>query len=183
MEEDVKVRDAMTPKVLTVKPSESVDKAAKIMADKNIGSIIVVKNDKPVGIVTERDICYRVVASNKLPSKVSVKDIMSSHLITVSPDNTLNEAARTMAKKNIRRLPVVKDNSLVGIITNKDIITISPEICENLKEIVEISRPTTDRTGGVPEKGTCEICGEYMVTIYEVDGKFICEDCKEDSFG
>lgn len=178
------VKDAMTTKVLTVEPSESSDKVAKMMADKNIGSIIIVKNSKPVGIVTERDICYRVVASNKLPSKVSVKDIMSSQLITISPDNTLNEAARTMAKKNIRRLLVVKDNSLVGIITIKDIVSISPEICEILKDLAEAGWSAVySRTGGVPDKGTCEICGEYMVTIYEMDGKFVCEDCKEESLG
>lgn len=183
MNTEVLVRDAMTQKIVTVDASATSDKAAKLMAKNGIGCVVVVKNGKPLGIVTERDISYRVVAKNKLPNGIAVKDIMSKPLKTITPDKTLTEAGRLMVKNNIRRLPVVENKTLVGIITDRDILAIAPHTIEILKELSSGLEEREPSTKEVPEKGTCEVCGDYAVTVYEVDGTYMCESCKEDRLG
>lgn len=186
MKAEVKVKEAMTRKVETVTPEMPVIEAAKKMADEKIGSVVVV-DDKgmPIGIVTERDVLYNVVAKNRIASEIKVKEIMSSPIRYVSPETNIIEASKIMAKYNIRRLPVIKEGKLVGIITNKDIIAISPSTIEILKELCEINARDVQQSSPqeVPEVGTCEICGDYMVRLYEVEGKFVCEKCKEDMLG
>lgn len=182
METEVRVKEAMTKKVVALPPDAAANVAAKKMADAGIGSIIVV-SEKPLGIVTERDICYSVVAKDKKPGKVKLKEIMSKPLKTVSPNTTIVQASKMMAKHNIRRLPVMEDNKLVGIISDKDIIAIAPHTIEIIQELYNINAGARERSTEVPEKGTCEVCGDYMVTLYEVDGTYVCESCKEDMTG
>jgi CBS domain-containing protein len=181
MDTDIRVREAMTTNVVTVTKDTSVMKAAKIMLDKNIGSVIVVEDYRPVGIVTERDISYRVVAKDKKPSRVKIGEIMSSPLITVKQNTTLTEASKIMARHNLRRLPVIEGNKLIGIITNKDIVAIAPEQIEILKELSRMKEEPIEKE--VPENGTCENCGEYGVKVYEVNGIFVCESCREELGG
>ncbi|MFQ6135658.1 MAG: cyclic nucleotide-binding/CBS domain-containing protein [Candidatus Hydrothermarchaeales archaeon] len=183
MDVEVRVKEVMTQKVITVTPNETVDNATKLMAEKDIGCVIVVENGRPTGIVTERNICYGVAASNRLASEVEVKEIMSSPLHTIEQDKTLIEAAKIMAKKNFRRLPVVEGEKLIGIITNKDITAISPRTIEILREINDIYERGGPSTMEMPEKGICELCGDFTVALYDVDGKFLCEDCRDDSLG
>jgi CBS domain-containing protein len=182
METEIKVGEAMEPNVVTIDKNTPVNKVAKIMAQKKIGSIVVMENDKPTGIVTERDIVFGVVAKDKKPSEVLVRDIMSSPLKFVDPNMTLKQASRIMAKNNIRRLPVIENGKLVGIITNKDILAISPEMLEILEELSRINASQPEAKVSL-DKGTCEVCGDYMVTLYEVDGSYVCESCREDMLG
>jgi len=186
METEVKVKDAMTRKVETVSQEMSVIEAAKKMADKKIGSIVVVdEKGLPVGIVTERDVLYNIVAKNRIAREVKVREIMSSPVRHVSPETSITQAGKIMAKYNIRRLLVIKQGKLVGIITNTDIVAISPSTMEILKELCKINASDIDTSPEVevPELGTCEVCGDYMVRLYEVNGKFVCEKCKEDMLG
>lgn len=182
MDTKIRVREAMTASVIVIKPTTPVNEAAKIMSEKNIGSVVVSEGSKPIGIITERDICYGVVALNRLPSKVAVKEIMSTPLTTIDPNKTLTEASRTMAKNNIRRLPVIENDVLVGIITNKDILTISPGMIEILEEISRM-REGSPYPQEPPEGGICEVCREYVASLYEVNGSFVCENCREDTLG
>lgn len=182
METQVKVGEAMEPNVVTVDKKAPVNTVAKMMAEKKIGSIIIVEDIKPIGIVTERDIVFGVVAKDKRPSDIKAKDIMSAPLKYVSSDMTLKQASRIMAKYNIRRLPVIENGKLVGIITNKDILAISPEMLEILEELSKInaSEPASRES---LDRGTCEVCGDYMVALSEVNGTYVCESCKEDMLG
>jgi CBS domain-containing protein len=109
----------MTKRVLTIESQETVFEAAKLMSQKEVGDLIVVDNEMPVGIVTERDFVRRIMARGKtLDTKVS--DVMSSPLVTISPDASVKEAARKMVKHRIRRLPVLKEHKLMGIIVVSD---------------------------------------------------------------
>jgi CBS domain-containing protein len=113
------VKSLMTKRVLTIESQETVLEAAKLMSQKEVGDLIVVDNEMPVGIVTERDFVRRVMARGKtLDTKVS--DVMSSPLVTISPDASVKEAARKMVKHRIRRLPVLKEHKLMGIIVVSD---------------------------------------------------------------
>lgn len=183
MDTEMKVGEAMETQVITATRDTPVMEVAIKMAEHNIGSVVIVDGKKPVGIVTERDICYGVVAKNKLPKKVVAEAIMSSRLRTVNPHVTIKEAARIMAKNNIRRLPVIENKILVGIVTNKDILAIAPETIEILEEISRMRLDMQHPVSGHVETGTCEICGDYMVPIFNVDGKYLCESCRDDALG
>ena len=129
------VREFMTKDVVTIDAQKSVLEAAELMAEKEISDLVVVDEKKPVGIVTERDFVRRVVAK-RMALDCKVSEIMSAPLWVVYADNSLNEAARKMITRKIRRLPVLEKNALVGIITATDFAkhlskkTITEEILE-----------------------------------------------------
>jgi len=114
-----KVKDVMTKTVITIEANKTVIEAAALMAKKDVANLIVMDNNTPIGIVTERNFVRRVLAKEK-PSKTKISEIMSTPLKVIDPDAPLKEAARRMIRKRIRRLPVIKDNKLVGIITATD---------------------------------------------------------------
>ena len=116
------VRGIMTKPVITTKTDSSVHEAAELMNRKKVGSIVVARGKKPVGIVTERDIVGRVVAKGFDASKVLMKEIMSKPLITVRSGMSLIDAIRVMQKKKIRRLLVTENNELIGIVTQRDLL-------------------------------------------------------------
>jgi CBS domain-containing protein len=114
-----KVKDVMTKTVITVDANKTVIEAAALMAENDVGNLIVMDDNTPIGIVTERDFVRRVLAKEK-PSKTKISEVMSTPLRVIDPDASLKETARRMVRKRIRRLPVIKDNKLVGIITTTD---------------------------------------------------------------
>ncbi|MEM2856432.1 MAG: CBS domain-containing protein [Candidatus Nitrosocaldaceae archaeon] len=116
------VNELMSKDVVTINEDSTAYDVAKIMDEKNIGTIVIVKNEEPIGIVTERDLVKRICSKDLKSSSVKVKDIMSSPLITVQPNTPIGLAASLMVEHNIRRLPVIKNNKLVGIITSRNII-------------------------------------------------------------
>jgi len=111
------------------------------MSEKDVGSLLVVKNKMLVGIITERDIISKVVASGKNSQVTKVSSIMSKNVITVSPNDDLYKVHFLMNKYNFRRLPVIEDGKLVGMLTEKDLIKIEPSILDVLSEKLKISEP------------------------------------------
>ena len=126
MTELLEVRDVMTPEVVTEEEDTPVTKIAKDMEVYGIGSVIITREGEPVGIVTDRDIALKVIKEDKLVREVKAKDIMSSPLITIEADASIEKACEIMAKNRIRRLPVVEDDKLVGVISVRNILTRSP---------------------------------------------------------
>ena len=162
----------MTEKVITATPNTTVARAAKIMAERGIGSIIIAKSRNPVGILTERDFLMKVVSMDLKPSKVRVGKIMSTPIITIDPDADVTEAAMTMVRNRIRRLPVVEQGKLVGILTTSDLTAISPRLAEM------VTHPEVPVREEI-EQSVCEICGEVRTTLYEVNGMWVCENCRD----
>ncbi|MGC8936312.1 MAG: cyclic nucleotide-binding/CBS domain-containing protein [Candidatus Methanomethylicaceae archaeon] len=117
-----KVGDLMTKNVVKSDKESSVYDLAKLMDKNGIGCIVIAENDKPIGIVTERDIITKCLAKELNPRDTKAKDIMSSPVISVDPEAEMLEAAKVMVSRMIRRLPVVENNKLVGIITTSDMI-------------------------------------------------------------
>ena len=113
------VKDLMTKNVVTIDANKTVVEAAALMSENDIGDLIVMDNNTPVGIVTERDFVRRVLAEGK-STESKVSEVMTRPLKVIDPDAPIKEAARRMVNKRIRRLPVIKDNKLVGIITAAD---------------------------------------------------------------
>lgn len=129
------VKDLMTKNVITIDLHKTVFDAATLMNEKTVGCLVIMDEEELVGTITERDFVRRVVAKN-LPLDTKISEIMSKKLITIDPNSSLREAARLMLKNKVRRLPVVKENKLVGIIVVADFArqlskkTITEEILE-----------------------------------------------------
>lgn len=115
------VRDAMTRDVIVIDPERTILDAAKRMAAKKITSLVVVKHGRPIGLVTDRDILWKVTSTGRNPAKVFVRDIMNFPVATVSPMTTLRAAAREMLDKNTRWLVVTRLDKVEGILTASDL--------------------------------------------------------------
>ena len=116
------IRELMTVKPRTVKAGDSVVEAAKLMKGEDAGIAPIVDGDRLVGVVTDRDIAIRVVAEGRDPESTTVDDIASQNVVTVDPEQDLDEALRLMAQHQLRRLPVVEeDGRLVGIVAQADV--------------------------------------------------------------
>lgn len=114
------LRDVMTTQVETCKPEDNIFEVAVKMKNEDCGAIPICKDDQLLGMITDRDIVIRAVAE-KHPGSTQVTDIMSDRLITGTPDMSIDEAAKMMAEKQIRRLPIVENNRLVGIVALGDL--------------------------------------------------------------
>ncbi len=140
----MKVKEIMSRDIASLNSNDSIEKAAKLMQQHDVGSIPVCNNDKIVGIVTDRDIALRTVASGQNPSSQKVSDIMTSNPVVGSPDMNVHDAAKIMSDKQIRRLPIVENNSLVGIVALGD-ISLEPTQQDDAEDALKnISQPNTD---------------------------------------
>lgn len=116
------IKELMTVKPRTVKTGDSIVDAAKLMKGEDTGVAPIVDGDKLVGVLTDRDIAIRVVAEGRDPESTKVEEIASRNLVTIDPQQELDEALRLMAQHQVRRLPVVEeDGKLVGIIAQADV--------------------------------------------------------------
>ncbi|UZE91781.1 MAG: CBS domain-containing protein [Methanosarcinales archaeon] len=131
------VREIMISNVITAGGSTTALEGARKMVEHKIGSLVITKDDKPIGIVTERDMIQKVMSKDIAPSSVRLKDVMSQPLVTIKPDEGLSSVAQKMLKKNIRRLPVVKNDKLVGIITDADMISFASSVTDTLTKLME----------------------------------------------
>jgi CBS domain-containing protein len=116
-----KIRDVMTRDPRTVEASSSVADAAKVMREADVGPVIVTEGDKIAGIVTDRDVAVRAVAMDRDPKSTPVKEIISSDVVTLSPDDSVGEAVQAMRQRDVRRVPVVEGGKPVGIVALGDL--------------------------------------------------------------
>jgi CBS domain-containing protein len=137
---DKHVRDVMTSSPRTIEPSTSLHEAARLMRDQDVGSLPIVEGDRLQGMLTDRDIAIRAVAEGKDTKSTTARDIASRDLVTVDPEQGLDEALRLMAKHQVRRLPVCEeDGKLVGILAQADAAMTGDER-EVGRTVEEISR-------------------------------------------
>ena len=132
------VRDIMSRNIKTVRPDDTALDAVRKMNKFRIGSVIVVNNKRPIGIITERNILQEIVEPRHDPATVKTKDIMTRPLITVDPHTAVDEAAKVMATKNIKTLPVVDKDKVLGIVTSSDIVRNSPTQLSILDELLRV---------------------------------------------
>ena len=178
-EPDVLVRDIMSRPPITAKENETVAGVSKLMGKHDIGCVIIVdKAGDPAGIITERDVVQRVVARNLLPSDLKVGETMSKPVASISPGATVNDAAKFMNHRKIRRLAVIDEGKLVGIVTMKDILQVTPAIIDlaTEKSRAGLQSPRTRTTLG----GYCDECETWSDNLVQKDGTFLCSDCSRD---
>lgn len=143
MGSDLRVGDVMTPKVIVISFGKTTLDVAKLMKKNSVGSVIVVEDKAgkhAKGIITERDIVYKVLSKDLDPKETSVEQIMSKPLRVVKPDTTIEEAAKAMKENKIKRLPVVSENNeLIGIVSEGDIMKIFPLVVDLIEERAAMS--------------------------------------------
>jgi CBS domain-containing protein len=132
----LKVRDTMTGSPRSIDASTSVVEAAQLMREGHIGSLPITADEQLVGMITDRDIAMRVVAEAADHTNTSVGDVSSRDLVTVEPDEDLDEALQLMARHQVRRLPVVENGRLVGIVAQADIALSENEKTAKLVEAI-----------------------------------------------
>lgn len=115
------VKDIMTKSVVSVDASATVNEAAKIMEDTKVGAIVVMENNSPIGIVTDRDFAIKV-AAHAYPITTPIKKIMSSPLISISPEESIWMVADLMFTRGVRKIPIIDDDKIIGIVTATDIV-------------------------------------------------------------
>ena len=167
------IKQIMTQEVVTITPENTLYEAARIMGEKHIGSLIVVKYDTPVGVITERDLLREVVAreigleKDWLVGGVTIKEekveeIMSYPLTTISLTSSIKEAAQMMIEKKIRRLAVRESGKVVGIITASDLIRSLPEVPETMHVWFEVDYFMSKRVITVDEETPVESVAKIM---------------------
>jgi len=141
------VKEVMSKDVKTIRSSDTVKIAAQVMTQENIGSLVVVSGSgEVVGIITERDILTDVVVEGKNPGDLRVEEVMSKDLVTVEPEKSLEDAADIMTEKEIRRLPVVAEGRLVGIVTTADLVAHERRLMEKISKLLVLA--PAKRIGG-----------------------------------
>ena len=191
-DEQISIKEVMTSPVITVKANACIPLIAQFMDHYSIGSVIVTSNQgKSVGIITQRDLVVRIltrISDTKLVKRIlgndpshnmlTAGDVMSSPLAFITPDKTLVEATRIMRHQNIRRLVVVFNDKLVGIISNKDILSVTPDLIEVLREQKNIAEaPLIDFPDQLAVTGYCEQCGNWSRRLTGSNGNLLCEAC------
>ena len=132
----VLVKDVMSRDVKVVRPDTLMKEVVATMSKFDIGSVVVVQSERPVGIITERDILKRIVEQCLAPETLRAREVMSTPVVTIRDTVSIDEAAKIMAKKRLKRLLVTGDNKLVGILTFTDIVTHVPNMLGILEELV-----------------------------------------------
>ena len=140
LERELSVSEVMNKTVIIMDINSDIPSIAREMVNSDAGSVIITENGKAMGIITERDLVKNIVVEDKKPSEIKASKILSTPLITIRPEASIVDASRIMLKANIKRLPVLENNTLVGVISNTDILMITPGLTTILKNLIDINR-------------------------------------------
>lgn len=178
MNREVEIKEVMTDGVIAIESDKTVVEAAKLLKEEGIRGLVVVNNGEAVGVVVCRDIVYQVVSSGRDTRETLVEDIMSTDLIVAEENEVLDEVAMAMVRNNVSRVPVVKEDMLVGILTQSDIVRAWPGFAEIMGEEEELDAEATPRPDSTD--GVCENCENYSEDLRESGGLLLCEECREE---
>lgn len=174
----VKVKDIMKKYVVTADPDVSISNAAKVMTNNRIGSVVLTRKERPVGIITSEDITT-VVARGKDPKKTRARELKKRKFISASPEDDVLKVTRLMVKSGVKRLPIIKGGKLVGMVSDKEILSTSPELIDILSEKL---KARIERVANPIEaiSGICEECESYSDELRNIGGRWLCEGCRQD---
>jgi CBS domain-containing protein len=173
----VKIREVMKKNVITADPGLNMADVAKIMTNNRVGSVVVMSGSKPVRIITNDDI-VTVVAGGRSPKNIRIKDFPKrKRLVSAGPNESVMSVAKKMIKSGVKRIPVVDNGKLLGMVSDKEILLVSPELINILSEKLKIR---VDRVADPTREisGICENCESYSDHLVNVGGRWVCEGCK-----
>jgi CBS domain-containing protein len=172
----VLVSDVMNSPIIHAKPTDDIITISRLMEEARIGSIVIMENDLPLGIVTDWDIVTKAIAKGATPAGIKASDIMQK-LITINGEESVTSAARLLRQHNIKRLGVTHKDRVVGIISVSDVLAVTPELFDVVSEKSLMIRGEIGRS---PRNvsGYCDECGEWSDFLLYADGSFTCEVCR-----
>ena len=180
----IKVGDVMTRKFISVKPTISVSECAKIMVNKRVGSLVVKSGQVLRGIATEGDV-IKAIAKGFNMKKVKINKIMTRRLHGIKPNKDIYDALVIMKKRKVRWLPVVVNRKVIGLLTEKDILRIQPDLVDIAIQNIRIAeeKEKLRRVKAVDEyrwvkEGPCQECGAFDL-LYKVGNRYLCQDCRK----
>lgn len=174
------VKDIMSKPVITIEETKNAKDAGALMKRTRKGCLVITKNKKPVGILSDSDLIKRVIAANLKASQVKLSKIMSKPLVTVKSEDDILVAARKMRKTNIHRLPVVDKGKVVGLVSLSDIARASPEMID----LLEFRLKMREEPFAIKEEftsGICDSCGNYNEDLRNLNDQWLCESCREEA--
>lgn len=175
-------QDIMTEGVIAVDAGTSVREAARRMRDEHIRSLVVLEEGEAVGILVGRDIIYDVVSDGRDPGDVPVRDVMTDDLVTAREEDDVEEIARAMIRHDISRVPILRGDNLVGIVTHTDLVRSWPSYIDLLEEEAHVFEgQETVAEGGRTFAGTCDACENYSEDLVMVDGEARCPTCRAEA--
>jgi CBS domain-containing protein len=203
MEGEVTVRDVMTRDYVGVSESDTLLGAVRLMDEEGVGCVVVLRGSDPVGIVTESDV-LSLVADERDPADVEVSSVMSEPVVSVDADRGLSDAAATMSREDIRRLAVTNDTKLVGVLSERDVISASASLSgvpqfrdepasDVAREPMGADALGTDTVGAesvgtaaveegdryeYSDRSICETCGTLSRELTNVNGQLVCTNCR-----
>ncbi len=184
MNTKLSVAETMDQEPLILSGDETIATAARAMRERGVGALLVQQNGHLQGILTERDIVHKVVAAAVDPAEASVRDTMTKEPVTIRSDQDILEGLKLMRKHRIRRLPVTKEGQLVGLLTERGISQVAPELIQIAEEWTSITEGSENGYRSILTeeedlRGVCEICGNLAPDLKEFDGSLHCEECLE----
>ncbi len=180
------VSDVMTREPVTIKPTANLLDCAKLMVKRKVGSLLLVKEKKLVGFISQKDILWALVKKSRIDlSKIKAIDISAKKIATIRPFATVEDAITKMKRVKFDRLPVIKKGELVGVVTRKDILSFNPEFYPELDEFERIREETEKlnrmknaKMRSLVEEGICEECGSRS-SLYRFNGLLVCNSCMD----
>ncbi len=185
----VSVAKAMNKAVIVKDINSDIPAIAREMVSRDAGSVIITENDLAMGLVTERDLVRGIITEDRRPSEVETSELLSTPLITIEPEESIAEASEIMLKANIKRLPVLKDRTVIGVISNSDILMVTPGLNTILRDLVDMNReallsiPSREEISEELEDfitGMCESCLVFSVDLRYVHGRYLCGNCRQE---
>jgi signal-transduction protein with cAMP-binding, CBS, and nucleotidyltransferase domain len=188
IERELSVFEVMNKAVIVMDINSDIPSIAREMVNRDAGSVIITENGKAMGIITERDLVKNIVTQDRRPSDLKASEILSTPLVTVEPETSIVEASEIMLKANIKRLPVLKNNIVMGVISNTDILIVTPGLNSILKDLIDMNReallsiPSIEEVSEAEDfsTGVCESCSVFSYDLKFVDGRYLCGNCRQE---
>lgn len=173
--------DVMTDGVVAVESDVTVQEAAEKMRQEKIRSLVVVEEGDAVGIIVGRDVLYQVAAEGLDPQEVDVEDVMTSNMVTASESDSIEDIAQAMIRKDISRVPILRGDSLVGMVTQSNLLRTWPSYIDLLQEESHAfgGGPESDLGEEKSSEGVCDSCENYSEDLEMVEGEMLCPECRE----
>lgn len=172
MHTGIQVGHAMTKNPVIVSKETNIKECAKEMIKHKVGSVLVIENKKLLGILTEKDIIEKVVLTEKEPKNVKAEQVMTNKITTTTPEEDIYKAILKMRNTSVRRLPVIENNEIIGLLTLKDILRIHPDLFDIIAEKIRIREE--DKLYNL--SGNCPSCGNFTI-LKRKDGQLVCDFC------
>ena len=188
IDREVSVAEAMNKSVIVMDVNSDAPAIAREMINHGTGSVIITENGRAMGIVTERDLVRSIVTEDRRPSEVKASKFFSTPIITIEPEKSIAEASAIMIKANFKRLPVLKDRKVIGVISNTDILMVTLGLNAILRDLIDMNREALLSIPSIEEisdfedfrTGICESCEVFSIDLRYVDGRYLCENCRQE---